>query len=175
MVAIIATEMTDSLLGRFDDDVEPDAATLTEVVDRVRATYQSEATARITEAQRKASEEVASALFEKEKTQEEHRKLVLNLRAKAFTIARVTSWVFFAVVAVILVAGPLIIGYNLVPTGTAFSKLIGYGVTGAVWLAGVFRFLWGGHVNQWRKAVEVRVDCSLRKWFGITDTLKTLE
>jgi ABC-type multidrug transport system fused ATPase/permease subunit len=182
MVAIIAADITDTLLTQFDDDIEPDATTLTEIVERVKATYQSEATARIADVQRKASEEVASVVSAREKTreelrkkEEEHRNLVLNLRAKIITFARLTSWVFFVGVALILVVGPLFIGYNLVSTGTPVAKIVVYVITSVVWLAGVLRLLWGGHINQWRRSFELRVDRSLRKWFGITDTLKTLE
>lgn len=182
MVAIIATEIIDSLLTQFDDEVEPDATTLTEVVERVKATYQSETMARIAKVERKASEEVASALIETAKTkvdlrkkEEEHRNLVLNLRGKAATIARIVGWAFFVVIALILVIGPPVIGYNLIPIGTTLAGVVAYVVTGTVWLAAVLGLLWGGHVDQWRRVVEVRVDRSLRKWFGITETLKTPE
>lgn len=182
MVAVIVSELTDSLLMRFEDEVEPDATTLTEVVERVRQSYQSDALARVAEAERKAAQEIASALSAKAKVEEqlkrkeeEQRNLLLKLRAKAARIARIVGRSFFVVVAVILVAGPPALGWFVGPSGTPIPEWIVYVVAGAVWLAGILGLLWGGHVDQWRKVVETAVDLALRRWLGVANSGKALE
>ncbi|HVS82992.1 MAG TPA: hypothetical protein VHE60_14790 [Pyrinomonadaceae bacterium] len=58
-VAVVVSEMTDELLGDIDDDDILDASTLDEVVERVRSTYEAEASKRVAEYEAEATKRIA--------------------------------------------------------------------------------------------------------------------
>ncbi len=167
VVAVIASELTDSLLSQFDEDVEPDADTLTEIVNRVKSEYQAKASAEIEEVKLSASEQIAAAHADRSKAEErlqssekEHRGLVLQLRAKASSIARMIGWIFFILAIIVLVLGPVFIG-------TLVGSVASYIITAIGWFVGVLALLYGGYVKQWRASLELLVEKLMRRWFGV--------
>ncbi|MBK7922239.1 MAG: hypothetical protein IPJ95_01190 [Gemmatimonadetes bacterium] len=59
-VAIAASELTEPMLASLDDDVEPDAATIDEVIQRVKGSYKEEADAAASQAVALVSAELAA-------------------------------------------------------------------------------------------------------------------
>jgi len=160
LVAIIASELTDSLLSEFDEDVEPDASTLTEIVNRVKETYRLEAEAMIQRIKQEATEQISAAHADKDKTEKENRALVLTLRGKARSVSLIIGRIFFVLSVLILVVGPVLLGTII--TGLAY-----YIVSAFVWIAGVFGLLFGGYVQQWRNSLEISIEKKLRVWLGV--------
>lgn len=171
MVAIVAGDLTDSLLSRFDDDVDPDANTIEEVIERVREDYQRDALQTIREAEErnagKLADEAAarrSAEEEVKKREEELRKLVLAIRSKSLKLARRISWGLFVLTTVIVVIGSSVYFYELLGTQSAAAKAVGYVVWVFIWLLGIVRVIWGGYLNQWRNYLEARLEKLIRRW-----------
>lgn len=173
MVAVIASELTDSLLGRFEDDTEPDAASLSEVVERVVRHYASDADARIREAEGKTTARIALAEAEtaeheeaRRKSEEKLRVMVLALRGKARRLAALAgrlSLVFFVLAfggAGVLVA----LGLRSlpgVPGWVTWTLIAGFA------FAGYASVTWGSTARQWSKALERRVESFVRRLLGV--------
>ncbi|MBX2990109.1 MAG: hypothetical protein KF749_02965 [Bacteroidetes bacterium] len=169
MVAVIASELTENLLSQFDEDVEPDSTTLTEVVNRVKESYASEAEAKIEKIRGEASQEIAAVHAEKtqvqvrlEESETRQRELMLALRGRAKTIALIVGKVFFIFSIVVLLVCPFMIGTII--TGI-WARIIG----GIVWVSGVAGLVWGWYVKQWQNAVEFRIESLLRRFFHVSE------
>jgi len=162
LVAVIASELSDNLLSQFDEDLEPDASTLTEVISRVKQAYKLEAEAAIEKVKREASEQIAAAEAQKAKTEQENRALILTLRGRALTISRIVGRIFFVLSIVFLVIGPFLLG-------TIITGLLYYIVSVLVWIAGTLGLLFGGFVQQWRNSLEVALEKKVRGWLGVSE------
>jgi hypothetical protein len=170
MVAIVASELTDSLLARFDDDVDPDAQTISEVVERVRGHYQADAQQSIREAEERFAGQL-SAEAEARRTAEENaqrreedlRKVTLRLQARARRRARWLSWAVFGVLGGVAVAGSSASVPELLGSHTPPARLAGYVISAFVWILGVFGLLWGGYLFQWQRRLEDWLERPLRK------------
>jgi hypothetical protein len=176
LVAVIASELSDNLLSQFDEDVEPDALTLTEIVNRVKSDYQSDAAARIEKVKQEASEEVAATQAEKAKTEgrlriseQQHRTLVLKLRGRASSLARMFGRIFFFLALTILVIGPIVLGILIRSNGSTLMTFAIYAITAVTWLASVIGLVYGGYVQQWRNSLEIAAEKALRHWFGVAE------
>ncbi len=170
MVAIVASELTDQLLARFDVDVDPDAKTLTEVVERVRAQYQADAQQAIREAEERIGGKVSveaearrSAEDKAKRREEDLRKVVLRLQARARQRARWISWGLFGLLGVAAVVGSSASVPELLATRTQVGKIVSYLISAFVWALGVFGLLWGGYLFQWQRLLEDRLERALRK------------
>lgn len=169
VVAIVASELTDSLLSRFDEDVDPDAQTISEVVERVRAQYQADAKETLREAEERLGGQI-SAEAEARRKAEQHaqsreealRKVTLRLRARARRRARWTSWAIFAVLGGVAIAGSSASIPDLLGSQTPIARLAGYAVSAFVWILGVLGLLWGGYLFQWQRKVEDWLERPLR-------------
>jgi hypothetical protein len=169
-VAIVASELTDDLLARFDEEVDSsDAQTIGEVVERVRAQYQADARQAIcvvedrfagklsTEADaRRSAEEQAK------RNEENLRKVALRLRTRARKRARWLSWSVFAVLGPVAVFGSSLFVSEWLGTQGAAARIAGYVVSGFAWLLGVVGLLWGGFLFQWRRDLEDWIERPLR-------------
>jgi hypothetical protein len=183
MLAVIASSLTDSLLADFEDDMEPDATTLTEVVDRVTATYRSAASARVAEVERQAAEQVASALSDKvqieerlKRKEEENRQMILSVQAHAYQVARAVGWLFFVVSATVLIALPPAGGRLVCVVGPPLAQYLTWSVTLVGWLVDAAVLLWGGDLRKWRRQIERRLELRLRKyWLGSAEPSQTDE
>ena len=171
IASIIASELTESLLLEYESDSEPDAASLTEVIDRVKASYREEADIQIRKIKAESTQEIAVVLSEQKKTEkllhkgeEEHRKLIIKLRADANSKAKKISYVLFIIAAIMMIFAPGLI-LLLKPLKIFLSQILIYIITGIVWLLTNVRMLFGGHLNKWRKMIEVYIEqYFLKKW-----------
>jgi hypothetical protein len=168
-VAIVASELTDDLLARFDEEVDSDAQTIGEVVERVRAQYQADARQVIRDAEDrfagKLSTEAAarrSAEEQAKRHEENLRKVALRLRTRARKRARWISCGVFAVLGAVAVLGSSVSISEWLGTLGAAASVAGYVVSGFVWLLGVVGLLWGGFLFQWRRELEDRIERPLR-------------
>jgi hypothetical protein len=170
MVAIVASELTDDLLARFDEQVDTDAQTIEEVIERVRAHYQADARQAIREAEEKMAGKVSaeaearrSAEQEVKRREENLRKVALRLQARARRRARWISWGVFAVIGVVAVLGSSVSVSKLLGTKSAATRIFGYAVPTLLWALGIVRLFWGGHLFQWHRHLEDRLERPLRK------------
>lgn len=170
-VAIVVNELTDSLLSRFDDEVDADADTIAEVVERVRDQHRAEAQQTIELAKRGMDETLAAEALarraaeeEAKKKEEALRKLILSLRSRSAAWARRLSWALFLAAAVVVVVGSSVPVSELLGWRLPAARIVGYGITAFVWFLGIAGLLWGGYLGQWRRSLESRLDRLFRRW-----------
>jgi hypothetical protein len=147
-VAVLASELTDRLLSQIEDDEHVEAASLVEIVDRVKAEYQ-----------KAANEQVAAAKAEAADAVEKHRRLVIRLTARGDTLASGLAW------GLILLLGA-VAGYGLLRSvpglvSTHFPSARARVVAGAstwAFLLLTFLSLWSGaHLKRWRRSLSLRL------------------
>ncbi len=184
-VAIVASEIVDGLLSRFDEDIDADATTMAEVVDRVKQHYQQEAVAAAEKekadlrtellsvrdeasaaAARAQDEQAARAALEREssaKQAEANRLLELALYSGITRTARSASWVLISLAAFLAFLGatiPVVAGLWSLPKGWMALALIG---ALAVWGTSLGSLLNGGHMLRWRETIETSLEVAIRK------------
>ncbi len=152
--AIVASSLTDSILVEEDVGEDTDAATLTEVVDRVKAAYRAEADA-----------ELGAVRTAAAKTEAELVQFRNNVDRRARNVATSASWAVAGLLAASFIAGAAI-GVARVASGS------GPGVVALVLaiipfaIASLFSVLWGFHVAGWRRRIEDRLAEFLRRWMS---------
>ncbi len=157
-----------------DDPGDVDAATLDEVVERVKESYGARADARVREvgeeyekrladlaAKMQAESERAGAAERTASESARKRELVIEGRARTYarTITRGTGWIVSALViagALALILGhPFHTGWWGVAVGVVVVAFV------LLELAGILR-----HVSEWRPSVETRLTRRFRAWLG---------
>lgn len=147
MVAIVTSQLTDDLLSRFDEDVDTDADTIEEVIERVREQYKVDAQRSIQDAEARAK-----------RREEELRELVLRLRRRSRRLARWVSWSIFLVLAGLAVTGSSVPVVEFLQSRSVVGQVLGYLISGSVWLLGIVGLLWGGYLFQWQRSLEDRLE-----------------
>jgi len=151
-IAVLASDLTDSQLMLFDSDHEPDANTLTEVVERVKQSHIVEAQAELATVQ--------EALRVKER---DYSSLQAGIARFSGVLAVGVSWFLAAVVSVLVVWG-LVVDASWVPLPTALKNspiaLIARILCAGVGVAGSFR---GFAILVWRTNLETRLRDAIAK------------
>jgi hypothetical protein len=165
VVAVVASELTDDLLSRFDDDVDADANTIEEVIERVRARYQVDAQQAIRDVEARmgdalSEESKARILAEEQRTSrdEELRKLIFRLRERARRRARWATWGVLLTLASLVVIGSSVSVVEFLESRSIIGQVLGYVISGFVWLLGVVGLLSGGYLFQWQRHLEDRLE-----------------
>ncbi|WP_258724408.1 hypothetical protein [Cellulomonas sp. NS3] len=153
VAAIMANSLTDRLLADEDIGNDPDASTLTEVVERVKESLIGEAADRVADTDRKV------AKLEDERTRQEavttaRAKQVGNIVAHTAAAALIASFTLgtFAGVQSIALGRP-----------SAWSILFGAAPLAIGALLGV---LWGFNVRTWREKVAARCATAVARWLS---------
>lgn len=165
MVAIVASDLTDSLLWRFDDDIDIDAETIAEVVERVREHHQADARQAIKAVEQRTAEELAiataaqrSAEEEAKRREEALRKVILRGRSLSAKWASRISWGLFLLAALVIVVGSSVSVPQILGTNSTGARLTSYLVSAFLWVSGIAGLLWGGYLSQWRGYLEGRLE-----------------
>jgi hypothetical protein len=152
VTAILANGLVEGILIDAGVDEDSDAATLGEVIDRVKETYRREATAEVAAARREALDRKADAT-----------RVQATVQSRARTIGRGISW---------LLAG-LMGGSFAVGTGISIDTAVGGSAPGLPFillaavplaLAGLLGLISGFNLRSWQMAVEERVSRLLAGW-----------
>ncbi len=137
ITAIVASELTENLLAERGIDAESDAASLTEVVERVKSGYE---------------EDRAAA---KNETQE----IRDHVHHGAEQVARITTWI-----VVLILGGCFLIGTAIGILGDRVSALV-IALTVVPLAAFSLLSLWNGwSLREWRSRAEVRLTRRLDEW-----------
>jgi len=154
VAAIMASGLTDRLLADDDLGDDPDAGTLTEVVERVKASLIDSASERIAEAE--AAFESLSSKMDGHLYRVEHRSQ---------QVGSALSWVLTGLAAASLALGTvssLISAASGLPPHPLALVLGGLPLA----LGGVMSLLWGFNVLSWRRHLETSIASRLRGWLG---------
>lgn len=160
--AIVASELTEPLLARIDDDLEPDADSITEAIERVRDEYRREASAGAEDAIRRAKADAtmagrsASAAI----ARAEAMQGLIDARI-ARTSRAVAQVVFVTGVLVTVIAGVLSLP-DLFEGITGAVKWVARGVLLAVGAFGIYSTVYGTSLTEMRAWMSARVSSRLR-------------
>ncbi len=163
-VALVASEFTHSLLTdvhlAHGDPNDIDAATIAEVVDRVRSRYredgdrkvaaaESAAAQRIEALEKNAAERLFASESEKAKIRREYEEQQERLTRKADRIAAFVARVAFIVVVALVVLSAFASwrGFRVQDRTLAFLLWLG-GVIGTAY--GLYTLVWGSSLDEWR-------------------------
>ncbi len=123
VIAILAAPMTERLLSDIPAE-EIDSESVTEIVERVKATYRTKAEEMVREADSRAISEV-----------EQRRSLELRIGGRVRAIANVAAWVIF-VAAILVTTYVFVFGLPRVFGGGGLTSV----VMGSVWVGGLILF-----------------------------------
>jgi hypothetical protein len=153
VTAIVATDLTDRLLVEEGVDEDSDAATLSEVVERLKASYRGAAEVEINKARQAAQQSEAETL-----------RVRMHLDNRARSAAKVICWAL----AIVVGAG-LLIGTAVTVADTAAGSTPGTGaiiLAAGLGVAGLASLLWGFNANASRRWLEEKLTAAVRRWMG---------
>jgi len=107
-VAIVASELAEPILAELEDEREPDAATIHEAIERVKASYREEGYRTAQDAIREAETEAHMAQETAQAAMSSQTATMNRLATISNSIARVASWCL-GLVAVLLVIGSVVV------------------------------------------------------------------
>ncbi len=153
-VAVLASGLTDRLLGEqgFPDD--PDASTMQEVIERVKATYAGEASTKIAEAERSV-----------ENAAERQRVAELRTGALVRRVARLTSQIVFWVLCFAVIAAA--IGVPQAFESRFILRAAGWILSGAVGVFAIAERVFGTTVVDLTGKIETWCVKRLETWTHI--------
>jgi hypothetical protein len=117
-VAIVASELTQPLLARLDDETEPDADTIEEAIDRILQTYRMQAEQASQDAIRAAKGEATLARSEAEEATQQLATVIGAARRRAVRVGRIVSGTTFWGLVAIVVAAAVLSLPGIAPTPT---------------------------------------------------------
>lgn len=154
-VAILASELTDKLLARIEDEEHVEAASVAEVVDRVRESYRQE-----------AEQRVSAAVQEVARVSEGHRQLVIRLTGRADRVAELSSGVCFLGAALVVAYGLIVGGPEVLQRKLPHWNPDHLGLVAGllVYVVTFCSLLYGHYLQRWRSGLESYLRANLRKW-----------
>lgn len=158
-VAIVVKGLADQTITELQEDTEPDPDTISEVIFRVRESYQKKAAVDVEKATSLAQEHEAKA----KKREEEMRQLEMNVYRRSEDIAGWVTNIGFWALAVMIGFG-LFVAAGLVPTDPwwarpawAICSLVVIGIT-------FFNLVWGSTLNELRQVTRIGFSKTIRSW-----------
>jgi hypothetical protein len=137
ITAIVASELTENLLAERGIDAESDAASLTEVVERVKSSYEEDRAA----------------------AKNETKEIRANVHQGAEQIARFATWA-----AVVMLGGCFLLGTAIGVLGGGVSAIV-VALTVLPLAAFSLLSLWNGwSLREWRSRAEARLTRRLDEW-----------
>jgi hypothetical protein len=169
-VAIAASSLTDAILSEVEDDMPIDAATLQEVVERVKQDYAQRAAAQVRAVEQRIVQEKDAALSLVDVTSNQMRdemalrnRLEQRLEGRAKKIARVIAWLPFSLVFLVSAAG-IILGLPFVSVNEGWPKIITVSCVAFGAGTGLLSLFFRAHLHEWRLRLEDHLAKSIRTW-----------
>jgi hypothetical protein len=154
VTAMVASNLTDRVLVDENIDEDSDASSVSEVVERVKASYKEVADAELAEARRTAERKASEVL-----------EIRSHITFRARTFARACSWAVAAIPALAFVVGTVA---SLITTASGKTPSIAVLALAIIPLAlgGLFGILWGFHLKAWRQSAEEWLAQRLGDWLA---------
>lgn len=152
VTALVATSLADKVLAEEAIDEDSDAQTLTEVVERVKTTYQAAADARVDDATAEATQAKAEA-----------SRLRMTTERRARTVGRISSWLTAGVLGLCLALGTVLTVGSTV-SGSPPSPLAATLTLVPLAITALLSLMWGFNIRDWRRRVEDRVARRVAHW-----------
>ena len=152
VIALIASELTDRVLIDEHIGEDSDASSLSEVVERVKASYKEAADRAVT----RAKEDAERAASELKGTRQ-------NVRARVATVATVVSWAVVTVPAMAFIIGAVSSVILAIGDETPSVAVVALALAPLA-LGGLLGVLFGFHLRAWRRWVADRLARGIEKW-----------
>jgi hypothetical protein len=176
VTTIIASSLTDRVLVEEEVDEESDAATLSEVVDRVKAAYKAELDAELRRVKDDSDQELRKAKdaadaqlqqtrVEADRSEAEVARFRMHIEGRARSLAKNISWILAGLLGASLLVGTAFvlidafIGTEQLPAALALMLV-------PLAVVGLLGMLWGFHVKAWRRKLEDRLTGWVRSWMS---------
>jgi hypothetical protein len=178
-VAIVASELIDPLLARLDDEMEPDADTIGEAIERVRGGYRAEAQTAAEEMIRRVQLSAEEAVRQAQSTaaistqaaavaQDRQARLEARARSQADRIASLVSGFLYLVVAVILVASVVVQVPGVLDRAHGPWRILGIFVLIMALAVGTYSQIYGPSMREIRGRLhEALVNDLGRRLYGL--------
>jgi hypothetical protein len=154
VTAMVANSLTDRVLADEDVDEDSDAATLSEVVERIKANYSQV-----------AADEVGRATALAAKSEAEALRIRHHINRRARGLARVLTWTVATLLALSFVAGTLI-SIDAAVTGSSPSASALLLAILPLAIFGLLSLLSGFHLLGWRAEAEDRITRLFDRWIA---------
>jgi predicted transcriptional regulator len=171
-VAVVASSLTDSILSEVEDDMPIDAATVQEVVDRVKQDYAQQAAAQVRAVEQRIVQEKDNALSLAETIRaqandetQRRQRLEQRLDSRARAVARWIIWLPFGLVLLTGGAG-IFLGLPFLPIAKGWQKIITAScmtMISLIWLLSLFSRV---HLHDIRIELEKRLAARIRTWIA---------
>jgi hypothetical protein len=152
VTALLASELTDRVLVDEDIGEDSDASSVSEVVERVKASYKEASDAELADARRTVERKESEVV-------EIHSRVTRRARA----IARVCSWAVAVVPALAFIAGTLASVIAAASGKTPSIIVLALAIIPLA-LGGLFGLFWGFHLRAWRQSTEEWLVQRLGNW-----------
>jgi cell division protein ZapA (FtsZ GTPase activity inhibitor) len=161
-VAVVASQLTQTLLVELEEELESDedadAATLSEVVERVQQDIRKEADARVAHVESAASDRVTTAEQRAGAAEESRRQFILHAQGNA---SRWSTWIanttFGALCAVLIIGTAFGLNTAAVRTSSIYARTALWVAFAAVTLFGLYRAVYGGNLSDFRLGLRERI------------------
>ncbi len=161
--AIVASELTEPLLARIDDELGPDADSIAEAIERVRDEYKREASAGAEEAIRAAKADASNAERTASAAIARAEAIQGQVEARIARFSRRVSRAAFAVAVLVTISAAILSLPELFDGITGAVKWVARGVLLVVAIFGVWATIYGTSLADMRTWIEERVSARLRR------------
>lgn len=163
--AIVASELTEPLLARLDDDFEPDSDSIAEAIERVRETYRREVSVAAEDAVRRAQTEAALAQRAATEAVERGNQIRSTIEARIIRSARRSAKTLFVLVLLVTVLAAVLSLPGVFEGVGGIWKWIARAILAVAAVLGVYSAVRGTSLNDLRTGTEGLVARRLRsRW-----------
>jgi hypothetical protein len=162
-VAIVASELTEPLLSTIDDDHDPDADSLTEVVERVRASYRADLEAAFEGERGLAASALDQAVSETLSITREHSILKARLDSRVVKIAHAIAQGVFIVGVVLLLVAVIVVLPGVLERVAGWLRTLSWIAIGLSTILTLYGALYGGHLRELRDRFEGVLASAVRR------------
>jgi len=163
--AIVASELTEPLLARLDDEFEPDSDSIQEAVERVRESYRQQASLAADEAVGKAQADALLAQQAASAAISRRDQLISTVEARVRRQARLVATPLFALGVLVTFTSVVLSLPGVFDAVGGVAKWVARGVLAVAALLGGYSAVHGASLSSLRASLEDRIAGRLRsRW-----------
>jgi hypothetical protein len=167
-VAVVASELTEPLLAQLDDDMEPDADTIQETIDRVRAAYRVDAERTARQAIDDAEAKTVIAQRAAADAMQRNVAIEAGIEVRVQFVAKIVSWACFVMIGLLLFGAAILAIPGVLDVVGPSQKLVARIVVAIAAVFGAVAAVKGTTIDDVRRAIHRLSARLIRRWlFGI--------
>jgi hypothetical protein len=164
--AIVVSELTEPVLARLDDDLEPDSDSIQEAIERVRESYRRETAAAAAEAVSKAQAETALAQRAASAAIARRDELVATIESRVSRLSQRIAKGLFAVGVIVTILAALLSLPGVFEAVGGVTKWAARAIIAGAAIFGAYSAIRGSSLSEFRASLEDRIAKRIRdRWF----------